>query len=119
MTAEDNLQIAVAKYLDLQRFTWFHCPNEGKRHPVAGKIAKDEGLKAGVPDCMIFEPHGEYKGLAIELKIGKNNQTDTQKEWQIKLINCGWQYEVCRSLEEVIQLIERTYYEKTTKTKAA
>jgi hypothetical protein len=106
---EDDLQKAVATYLDAVGLTWCHVPNEGKRNTVAGKRLKAKGMKAGVPDCLIFNTHGEYDGMAIELKVGRNNQTDTQSEWELKLINCGWSYHVCRSLDEVIELIKINY----------
>lgn len=109
MNLEDQLQQAVASYLDLRKLSWCHVPNEGKRNPKLGNKLKRKGMKAGVPDCLIFNPHGEYKGTAIELKIGKNTQTDTQKDWELKLINCGWTYHVCYSLDEVIKIIETNY----------
>ena len=31
--------------------------------------AKATGMKKGVPDLFIYEPRGEYHGLAIELKV--------------------------------------------------
>lgn len=109
MRLEDQLQVSVATYLDLRGLTWCHVPNEGKRSVVTGSQNKRKGLKAGVPDVLIFNPHGEYRGLAIELKVGKNKQTDTQKQWQIKLINCGWKYEICYTFDQVLKLIEETY----------
>ncbi len=104
---EDDLQRSVKRYLDLLGLDWCHVPNEGKRS--RGNQFKHKGLKSGVPDCLIFNPHNEYSGTAIELKIENNKQSDNQKEWELKLINCGWSYHVCRSLDEVIELIKLNY----------
>lgn len=106
---EDQLQQAVAKYLDYCKLSWCHVPNEGKRNPKQGNKLNRKGMKAGVPDCLIFNPHGEYAGTAIEVKIDKNKQTDSQVEWELKLINCGWTYHVCYSIDEVIKIIELNY----------
>lgn len=106
---EDQFQKIVARYLDSLGLVWCHVPNEGKRSPVAGRIAKEKGLKSGVPDCLIFDSSGEYKGLAIELKVGYNKPTESQLEWKAKLISRGWAWEVAYNLDQVIALI-RTYY---------
>lgn len=106
---EDNLQKAVATYLGALNMDWCHVPNEGQRHVAVGARLKAKGMKAGVPDCLIFNKTGEYSGLAIELKIKGRKQTDPQKEWQVKLINCGWAYEVAYSIDEVIKLMNLYY----------
>lgn len=108
---EDQLQKAVARYLDALGLLWCHVPNEGKRNPVAGNIARQKGLKSGVPDCLIFDTTGQYKGLAIELKVGYRKPTENQLHWKAKLISRGWAWEVAYDLDQVINLI-RTYYGK-------
>ena len=108
---EDQLQKAVATYLDACGLLWCHVPNEGKRHPVSGKRLKDKGMKAGVPDCLIFESTQEYKGLAIELKVGRNAPTESQLEWKAKLISRGWAWELAYDLDEVISIVKQ-YYNK-------
>lgn len=106
---EDQLQKSVATYLDAMGFVWCHVPNEGQRSPVTGKRLKDKGMKSGVPDCLIFDRSGEYAGVAIELKVGKNKQTELQQAWQAKLVGRGWLYFVCRSLDEVIEIVNKHY----------
>lgn len=108
---EDHFQKIVARYLDSLGLVWCHVPNEGKRSPVAGRIAKEKGLKAGVPDCLIFDSTGEYKGLAIELKVENRKPTESQLEWKAKLISRGWAWEVAYNIDQVISLI-REYYGK-------
>ena len=73
------------------------------------KLMKDKGMKAGVPAVLIFDNFGEFAGTAIELKIGYRKQTDTQIEWECKLRKCKWSYHVCRSIDEVIQVLKTNY----------
>ena len=68
----------------------FHVPNEGKRAPW--KIQR-YGIKAGVPDIMLPVPSadGQYSGLAIELKYGRNKPTENQRWWLNFLSEtCQW-----------------------------
>lgn len=101
---EDKLQMAVAGFLDLRNVLWFHCENEGKKTPQQAYRSKQKGLKAGVPDIMIFEPRGKYVGLAVELKVGKNKPSPEQDAWLLKLAFRGWATSVCYSLEDFIKL---------------
>lgn len=109
---EDQLQTSVARYLDVSGYPWFHCPNGGSRNPIEGAKLKGMGVKRGVPDVLIVQPTDQHCGLAIELKVGRNRQTPEQKDWQEVLIGCGWAYEVCRSLDEVMEVVDRHYNRK-------
>ena len=98
---ESQLQIAVASYLDralMLGACWFHVPNEGKRSCVTGRNLKRQGLKKGVPDCVII-----YRGRAyfIELKTAKGRLQPEQKDFADVLEMCGAGFKVCRSLNEV------------------
>ena len=104
--AEDDLQMAVAKYLDLNSLLWFHPPLERRTSPQAGKRLKAKGVKSGVPDCLIFNQRNGYKGLALELKIKPNKPTPAQKEWLLELSILGWLCKVAYSLDEAIEIID-------------
>ena len=112
---EDDLQKQVAKYLDYNKVLWFHPANERKTSPQAGKRLKDKGVKSGVPDCMILTPKGRFKGLALELKVTKDNGykkngqqrkptkgvlSDNQREWLINLTAIGWETKVAYCFDE-------------------
>src|SRR3990167_10199461 len=45
---------------------------------------KAEGLQAGVPDVNMDYPSGNYHGLRMELKIGKDTLSDAQLVWKTK-----------------------------------
>jgi hypothetical protein len=52
--------------------------------------AKKSGYKKGFPDLFIYEPRGEFNGLAIELKVGKNRATKEQLWWRNELNKRGY-----------------------------
>lgn len=101
---EQQAQMAVAAYLDALGVLWMHCPNEGKMSPQYGAKRKRLGVKAGVPDILIFSwpkrgkyknDYRDFKGFAIELKVGKNKLTVQQSEWLYNLMGEGWITATC------------------------
>jgi len=109
---EDDLQMAVAKYLDVLGVLWAHCANERKTSLRAGARLKRKGVKSGVPDCLIFEPSGEYCGLAIELKVGYNKPSDTQIQFMLDMEKRGWKTAICKDLDSVISLVDQYLKQK-------
>lgn len=122
--SEHDLQRAVAQYLDLVGVLWCHVPNGArlggrKGAAVTASRLKAEGLKAGVPDVLIFErwreqsvfpaldPLREGHGVAIELKAGRGRLRPAQAVWLTSLAFRGWYISVCRSTTEVVDLCER------------
>lgn len=124
---EEQLQRAVARYLDHHPATkghWFHTPNGGQRNAIVGAKLKAQGVKKGVPDVLIvkvfYSGYGKrwedlgksrmlFSGLAIELKVGKNKTTPEQEAWLDVLADCGWKCRVCRSLDEVMEVVKDCY----------
>lgn len=101
--SEDNFQKSVAQYLDMKGLLWFHTPNGGSRNKIEASKLKGMGVKPGVPDCMICEPFGQFKGLAIELKVGRNTLSENQVFWLYELWKRGWKVVVSWSLDEVVE----------------
>lgn len=85
----------------------FHIPNGGKRNALEAAHLKRQGVKAGVPDLFLPVPRGVYHGLFIELKVGKNKQTENQKHWQQLLTEQGYISLVCYGWEEAVEKIEK------------
>lgn len=80
-------------------------PNEGKRTAAAGGIAKSIGLRPGVPDLILDWPVGEFHGLRIEMKYGKNKPTKEQLGWLYRLATAGYYVAICWSARDAIQVI--------------
>jgi len=100
---EDDLQRAVAYYLDIRGYIWFHPPNGGLRNKREAAKLKAMGVKSGVPDCVILDPQ-----IVIELKIKGNKTTSEQKKWLETFKALGWKAYVCRSLDEVREILEES-----------
>lgn len=96
--------LSRGKYPALENL--YHVPNEGKRSPAAGGIAKSLGLRPGVPDLILDYPAGIYHGLRIEMKVGKNTPTEAQKDWLCRLQSAGYLVAVCWSAQAAIRLLK-------------
>ncbi len=83
----------------------YHIPNGGKRHKSTAVRLKAEGVKAGVPDICLPVPKGNYHGLYIELKAGKNTTTDNQNRWLQVLKANGYDTAVCYGWETASRVI--------------
>lgn len=81
---------------------YYHVPNETAKHKVS------EGVKAGIPDCIIDEPMGIYSGLRIELKKHNGTLTKAQKDMGERFTDKGYRWETCYSLEAAKDAIK--YY---------
>ena len=74
------------------------------------KKMKEAGYSKGVPDLLIFEPRGMYNGLAIEVKTEKGRPSAEQKDWIRSLNSKGWRAEICKGLDECLDVIHE-YFE--------
>ena len=84
----------------------FAVPNGGSRNRIEASIMKGEGVTAGVSDMILLVPTESYSSLCIELKAGKNNQTDLQKSWQELAEKHGNKYVIVRSFDEFREIIQ-------------
>lgn len=100
-----------------------HNCNEFRGTAKEGGKRKAMGVRKGFPDLTFFMGTQYYHGLHIELKWGKNNQSTDQKYYEHVLTKAGYQYVVCRSVEEFIKginqyiLLGRWGEEKKTETR--
>lgn len=79
----------------------FHVPSEGNRNSVIdGGRRKAMGIVAGVSDLIFMLPRQGYHGLCIEMKTETGKQSDKQKEWERKVTEQGYDYQIARSLSE-------------------
>ena len=109
---EDDLQAAVAELLDMLGWLYCHVPNGGKRNLREAARLKRMGVKAGIPDVLIFEPvvhtvSGSVTGfgLALELKIKPNRPTPEQIATLAALHERGWGMRVCYSMDDVMEAL--------------
>jgi hypothetical protein len=109
---EDQLQIATARYNRLQlhpAVIAHHSANE-REGAAAGGRAKAMGQLAGVWDWQFIwpnnGPHPEPLIAYIELKIGKNGLTDSQKAFELRLDELGIPHRIARNLDEYVAAVK-------------
>jgi hypothetical protein len=81
-----------------------HSPNGGKRNPIEAAKFKQMGVRTGFPDLILLVPNKDHPFLAIELKVGKNSQQESQKEYEREFAKIGAKYVVVRSIGEFIKV---------------
>jgi hypothetical protein len=106
---EDDLQVAVVAFLKIalpRTYSVFHIPNGGHRSPRAAARFKKMGVLAGVWDLQFLGP--AFKPTAfVELKWGKNDLSDSQKEFRDRfLIPLKVPHCVAWSLDEVVAFLK-------------
>ena len=107
---EETLQTMCVKWFDLTHPKLspclFHVPNGGKRNAKEAARFKAMGVRPGVPDLLLILPNKKYHFLAVELKIGKNVQTENQRNYQRVITAVGGRYEVVRCFDDFEDVIE-------------
>lgn len=83
----------------------YAIPNGGKRSIYVARKMKAEGVMPGVPDLHLPVARRGYIGLFIEMKFGRNRQTDEQKHWFEQLSAQGHYCKVCYSAQEAIDVL--------------
>jgi hypothetical protein len=76
--------------------------DRGKRFSVIAQKMKEEGVRRGVLDIHLPFALGDYIGMWIEMKWGKNTLTEEQEWWVKNLREAGHYVAVCYSCEEAI-----------------
>ncbi len=104
---EHQLQVVLCKYMDYNKIPYFAIPNGGVRNLTTAKKLKAEGVKAGVSDLFIYIPTKNYAGLFVEVKYGKNKQSEYQIDFQKKVEVRGYKYILVYSLQDLVDGIKQ------------
>jgi len=99
--SERDLQRAVCEWLDVQGIPCFAVPNGQMR---SGQ-AMEPGLKKGVPDLCIPIKTKTYGSLWVELKQPNEYTRKAQRTWLDRLTDLGHACRVCRSVDEVEDVV--------------
>jgi hypothetical protein len=101
---EAQLHKAVARYLWLALkppVLWSTFPAGGGGIRRGARL-KERGLKAGMPDILVFAP-GIV--LGVELKTGKGSLSPEQKAMRDAFLALGMHWATCRSLYDVAKAL--------------
>ena len=111
---EHELQKACVNYFRYQypKEMIFAIPNGGVRNKITARKLKAEGVLAGVADIMIPIPKYsrdnrlDSAGLFLEMKVGYNKQTPSQKAFDKYVTRKGYHYRVIYTIEQFIAIVE-------------
>jgi hypothetical protein len=103
---ESQIQRQMVSWFRLQypRYIIAAIPNGGQRSTLEAKIMKGEGVLAGFSDLIVI---AQGNVLFIEVKTKDGKQSDLQIKFQSDVERLGFQYSVCRSLEDFIMTVEK------------
>lgn len=103
---EDILQMQVIRAVRLAcpGLPIWHVPNGGTRRIGEARKFKDMGVLKGVADLCLVLPGGQ--AAFLEMKAGKGRQSPDQKAFQAAMIREGARYAICRSVEDVLTMLE-------------
>lgn len=100
---EHYLQVAIHRLLTYNNIFHFAVPNGGLRNISVASALKAEGALSGVSDLILVLPK---RIVFVELKNGKKGvQSDSQKEFQSKVQELGFEYIVWRSVEDCTEFL--------------
>jgi hypothetical protein len=103
MRPEEHLQRSVVTLLQIYEnrglLAFCHVGNGEWRHKATGGRLKAMGVRAGVPDLLIWADGGHCFG--VELKAGTGKLSPAQTFWHATLETLGHQVYVVRSLDEM------------------
>lgn len=113
---ESELQIACVRWFNVQYPNYkgllFSVPNAAKRGKAIAGIMKAEGLVHGVSDLILLVPNKNYLALCLETKYGKGMQSQYQKDFEVRVLNQGYNYRVYWTIEQFISIINNHLIEK-------
>jgi VRR-NUC domain len=103
---EQQIHLAVVQLLliaeAMGKLTFCHVPN-GFLSKSACLAARGMGLRAGVPDLLIWLPGKRL--LMVELKSRIGELSDAQAAWHARARVLGHDVQICRSVDEVERLL--------------
>ena len=87
---------------------FFHIPQERQNQREAQRL-KSEGVKRGLPDCLLLHPASTATGLALELKApgtSPSSLSDPQREALGYFRDCGFVAAVAKGWETAAHIID-------------
>lgn len=104
---ESTLQRNIVKTFRIayNKYSFCFFAIENKRKTKTGAQLKAQGIISGVADLCLALPTKNSGALYIELKFGKNKQSQTQKIWQQEIIKHGNTYCVAYNLVDAFDII--------------
>ncbi len=111
---EHDAQAIVVAWLRRAGILFCSVPNGARTSWTVAKRLKAEGLVAGAPDLLIFDPppvNMDRRGVALEMKAPDGAKpSPEQLEWQARLTARGWVALVCYGHADALGELARLGY---------
>lgn len=108
---ESDMQVSCVRWFRYQYPKYskllFSIPNGAHTSGFQRQILVAQGMVNGVADLMFAYPSGYYHSMFIEMKHGKNKQSQHQKDFQKAAGEAGFKYVICYSFDEFQQEINQ------------
>ena len=101
---EYHLQVNIVQCLRYSGLFCFSVPNGGSRNKLEAINLKRSGVMAGVADIVILLPMGRC--VFVELKSDKGRQSESQKIFQAKAEELGFEYLLWKSLRDAEEFVK-------------
>lgn len=109
MKPEAVLQRAIVQLLAIYAgrglLAFAHVPNGGYRLPSEAGMFRTFGVKAGVPDLLLWLPGGGHFG--VELKATSRKLSPAQADWHATMRALGHRVYVVRTVDELEAVLRR------------
>lgn len=102
---ETDLKNQILDYLKLKGIYSWLTNTQGNYNPRTNSYYKNPRLLLGVSDIVGIMSNGQM--LTIECKVGKNKQSEAQKDFQINIEKNNGLYILAYSLDEVIKQLTK------------
>lgn len=111
---ESKIQQGMVQWFRAQypRYICAAVPNGGYRTPREAAIMRSEGVLAGFSDLIII---AQGNALFVEVKTAQGKQSPKQKVFQDAVERLGFQYSVCRSVDDFRMVVARWLRDKLGK----
>lgn len=95
-----------AKKYQIPQSLLFAIPNGGARNVVTGKLLKEEGVRAGIPDLFLAISRCVFHGMFIEMKTSQGKVSKMQNLIMEILREQNYLCIVCRSESQALDAID-------------
>lgn len=108
---ESDIQIASIYWFKLQypKYIIASIPNGGSRNVIEATRMKREGTLKGLPDVVIYEPHGIFHGCFVEFKAPKGRHSKEQIEMMGELLKRGYSVNTCYSFDDFRTVVKKYF----------
>lgn len=99
---------AVIKYIKLHGGNAYRINTVGIYDKEMGGL-RNSGMKKGLPDVI-----GIHKGrfIGVEIKIGKDRQSDYQKDREVEINQAGGIYLIAKTFDQIKPLLDEIFHSK-------